>query len=321
MTRVIRVAAVQMGPVDPSESRAAVVRRLTDLLRDGAARGAELVVFPEVALTPFFPHWMVASEAELDSYFEQSMPNPGVQPLFDAAAELRVGFCAGLRGAVPWAGRVRPTGTTARSSSSATAGRSATTARSTCPGYATRSRDHPFQHLEKRYFEVGDLGFPVWSRLRRARRHVHLQRPPLARDLPGDGPAGRRAGSARLQHARAQSRRPAERPPGGFPQPARMQAGAYQNGTWVVGVAKAGVEDGVEQIGGTCVIAPTGEVVAEAHDRRRRDRHRPVRPRPRPCVQGVRLRPRRQPAARTLCAAHGARGTRPGTQLQQGGVQ
>ncbi len=25
-----------------------------------------------------------------------------------------------------------------------------------------------------------------------------------------------------------------------------MQAGAYQNGTWVVGVAKAGVEEGVE---------------------------------------------------------------------------
>ena len=41
-----------------------------------------------------------------------------------------------------------------------------------------------------------------------------------------------------------------------------MQAGAYQNGCWVVGVAKAGVEEGVSQIGQTSIIAPSGEVVA-----------------------------------------------------------
>ena len=41
-----------------------------------------------------------------------------------------------------------------------------------------------------------------------------------------------------------------------------MQAGAYQNGTFVVGVAKAGVEEGVDHIGGTCVIHPSGTIVA-----------------------------------------------------------
>jgi predicted amidohydrolase len=41
-----------------------------------------------------------------------------------------------------------------------------------------------------------------------------------------------------------------------------MQAGAYQNGTWVVGVAKAGREEGVDHIGGTCIIHPSGEIVA-----------------------------------------------------------
>lgn len=41
-----------------------------------------------------------------------------------------------------------------------------------------------------------------------------------------------------------------------------MQAGAYQNGTWVAGVAKAGVEEGVDSIGGSCIIAPSGEVMA-----------------------------------------------------------
>ena len=41
-----------------------------------------------------------------------------------------------------------------------------------------------------------------------------------------------------------------------------MQSGAYQNGTWVVGVAKAGDEEGVPMIGGSCIIAPSGEIVA-----------------------------------------------------------
>jgi predicted amidohydrolase len=41
-----------------------------------------------------------------------------------------------------------------------------------------------------------------------------------------------------------------------------MQSGAYQNGTWVVGVAKAGREEGVDMIGQSAVIAPSGEIVA-----------------------------------------------------------
>jgi N-carbamoyl-D-amino-acid hydrolase len=43
-----------------------------------------------------------------------------------------------------------------------------------------------------------------------------------------------------------------------------MQAGAYQNATWVVASAKAGAEDGHALIGGSCIIAPTGEIAAQA---------------------------------------------------------
>ena len=43
-----------------------------------------------------------------------------------------------------------------------------------------------------------------------------------------------------------------------------LQAGAYQNGTWVVGVAKAGREEDCDLIGGSCIVAPTGEIVAQA---------------------------------------------------------
>ena len=43
-----------------------------------------------------------------------------------------------------------------------------------------------------------------------------------------------------------------------------MQAGAYQNGSWIVGVAKAGQEEGCDLIGDSCIIAPTGEIMVKA---------------------------------------------------------
>jgi predicted amidohydrolase len=43
-----------------------------------------------------------------------------------------------------------------------------------------------------------------------------------------------------------------------------MQAGAYQNTVWIAAAAKAGLEDGQALIGGSCIIAPTGEIAALA---------------------------------------------------------
>jgi predicted amidohydrolase len=43
-----------------------------------------------------------------------------------------------------------------------------------------------------------------------------------------------------------------------------LQAGAYQNSSWVVAVAKAGIEDGHHLMGGTMIVNPDGEVVAES---------------------------------------------------------
>ena len=42
-----------------------------------------------------------------------------------------------------------------------------------------------------------------------------------------------------------------------------VQAGAYQNSCWVVAVAKAGSEDGHHLMGGTLIVNPDGEIVAE----------------------------------------------------------
>jgi predicted amidohydrolase len=43
-----------------------------------------------------------------------------------------------------------------------------------------------------------------------------------------------------------------------------MQAGAYQNGTWVVGVAKGGSEENVPSLADSMIVAPSGKVVARA---------------------------------------------------------
>ena len=43
-----------------------------------------------------------------------------------------------------------------------------------------------------------------------------------------------------------------------------MQAGAYQNATWVVGTAKCGNEEGSKMGGQSVIIAPSGEIVAQA---------------------------------------------------------
>jgi predicted amidohydrolase len=43
-----------------------------------------------------------------------------------------------------------------------------------------------------------------------------------------------------------------------------VQAGAYQNSTFVVAVAKAGDEDGHPLIGGSLIVNPDGEILVEA---------------------------------------------------------
>ncbi|MEY2444422.1 MAG: N-carbamoyl-D-amino-acid hydrolase, partial [Ilumatobacteraceae bacterium] len=52
---MLTVAAAQLGPVQSDHSRKQVVGRMLDLLREAAHHGAELVVYPELALTTFFP--------------------------------------------------------------------------------------------------------------------------------------------------------------------------------------------------------------------------------------------------------------------------
>jgi len=95
MPRKLIAAAAQMGPISKTETRADAVARLIEMMREAKGRGCELVVFTELALTTFFPRWMIEDEAELDSYYEREMPNSATMPLFNEAKKLGIGFYLG----------------------------------------------------------------------------------------------------------------------------------------------------------------------------------------------------------------------------------
>ena len=73
--RIVTVAAAQMGPIQKADSREAVVKRMIALMDEAKAKGADLIVYPELALTTFFPRWYVEDRAEFDNWFEREMPD------------------------------------------------------------------------------------------------------------------------------------------------------------------------------------------------------------------------------------------------------
>jgi len=95
MTRIITIGAAQLGPIQKDHNRQQVVARLIDLLRKAHSAGCDVVVFPELALTTFFPRWFVDNISETDHYYETEMPSPITAPLFEEAKKLGIGFCLG----------------------------------------------------------------------------------------------------------------------------------------------------------------------------------------------------------------------------------
>src|SRR5207253_4597682 len=93
--RFVNVAIGQLGPIAKRETRTEVVARLAALMRQAHANGCDLIVYPELALTTFFPRWFMEDQAEIDAFFEREMPGPEARLLFDLARALGIGFCLG----------------------------------------------------------------------------------------------------------------------------------------------------------------------------------------------------------------------------------
>jgi len=265
MTRVIRVAACQMGPTQRADDRADTLARIIGLLEQAAAQGATLAVFPELAFTTFFPRWLL-DDVELDSYFEPAMPNPGVQRLFDRARELGIGFTIGYAERTPEGARfnsailVAPDGQTLGKYRKVH-----------LPGSVKPRPDSVFQQLEKRYFEYGDMGFRTFRgpnswhggklgmlicndrRWPEAWRVLALQGMELLLCGYNSAAYDPNGGDGEDEGLRT------------FHSQLVAQSNAYMNACWAVTVAKAGNEDGSGLIGGSCIVDPNGRIVAETH--------------------------------------------------------
>jgi predicted amidohydrolase len=229
------------------------------LLEQGARHGCDLVVFPELALTTFFPRWFFESQAEIDTFYEAQMPGPETQVLFDTARKLKIGFYLGYAELTQEDGRTRRFNTSILvDQTGAIVGKYR---KVHLPGHAEHEPWRQFQHLEKRYFETGNLGFPVfrafggiigmavcndrrWPETYRVMGLQGVEMILIGYNTPVHNPPAPEHDN--LSH---------------FHNELVMQSGAYQNGTWVVGVGKGGREEGVDQIGNSIIIAPSGEIV------------------------------------------------------------
>jgi predicted amidohydrolase len=261
MARHLKIAAAQLGPLQRSDTREAAVRRLLALLREAHGQGARFVVFPELALTTFFPRWWMEDQAEVDRrYFEAAMPSPVTQPLFDEARRLGVGFYIGYAERTDEA---RPR----RFNTSILVGPDGSIVgkyrKVHLPGHADHKPQAAFQHLEKKYFEVGDLGFRVWRflgtitgmlicndrRWPEAFRVLALQGAEIVAlgfNTPTENLHYPEPPALRVHHHLIMA-----------------QSMAFQNATWLVETAKCGFEDGFRMFGHSLIVAPTGEIAAK----------------------------------------------------------
>ena len=260
MTRKLKIAAAQLGPLNKADSRAAAVKRLVELLREANGMGAKFVVFPELAFTTFFPRWWTEDQAEVDRrYFERSMPSPETQPLFDEAKKHGIGFYIGYAELTPDNHRfntailVGPDGRLVGKYRKVH-----------LPGHADHKPQAAFQHLEKKYFEVGNLGFRVWRfmdtvtgmlicndrRWPEAFRVLALQGAEIVAlgfNTPTENLHYPEPPALRVHHHLIMA-----------------QSMAFQNATWLVETAKCGFEDGFRMFGHSVIVAPTGEIVAKS---------------------------------------------------------
>ena len=273
-SRVITVAAAPLGPIQRAEPRPVAVERMIRLMEHAHRRGVELVVFPELALTTFFPRHYHEDIAEADCWFEPAMPSNETAPLFAAARKYGIGFHLGY---AEQAMEPDETGTVRKRRFNTSilvspAGDILLKYRKVhLPGHAEYDPRRKVQHLEKRYFEVGNLGFPVIRapmgnlpginmgmmicndrRWPEAWRVLGLQSVELVMLGYNTPSLNMEAGGFEAHHLRV------------FHSHLSIQAGCYQNACFAVATAKAGIEDGNELFGHSIIVNPQGEIVAMA---------------------------------------------------------
>ncbi len=257
--RPFGLAVAQMGPVHRADSRASAVARLLALMTEAASRGARLVVFPELALTTFFPRYWLEDGEALDHFYEREMPGPETRVLFERARDLGIGFTLGFAELTPRGERFNTQ--ILVDAQGRIVGRYR---KIHLPGHADHKPTAPFQHLEKRYFQVGNEGFRAWSAMdaRIGMCICNDRRWPETFRVLGLQSAeivtlGFSTPSVNIHWSEPPHLRM-------FHHLLTLQSGAYQNALWVAAAAKAGLEDGFHMIGGSVIVSPSGEIMAQS---------------------------------------------------------
>ena len=245
MARNVKVAAAQMGPVHEGTSRAEVVERMLAVMDEAISESVEILAYPELCLTPYFPKRI---RDDYDQFFEAEMPSKVVAPLFEKARAARLAF---------YLGYAEQDGERHYNSAVLVDENGTIFERYRkihLPGVL--KPDGYARVYEPYYFVCGDSGFKVFD-AKKAKIGLSIcqdRRYPESYRCLGLGGAeiiliGYNTPAYPLALAHNEL---------------VLRAGAYENSLFVVGVAKAGVEDGVEFIGGSSIVDPLGEVVARA---------------------------------------------------------
>lgn len=248
MGRPLTVAAAQLGASSPNKEQ--TVSRMAKLMEDAGSKGVQLLVFPELSLTPYFATKIHAS---VEAFFEDSLPSPITQPLFHAAQRHQLFFV------LPYAEREDGKYYNSAVVISSNGEVISKYRKMHIPGWL-EPRWEGLNILEKRYFSDGNLGFPV----------VPLPTTQIGTCICYDRRFSESYRSLALQGAEllcVPYNTPTFRQPREVGQETSeilLRAGAMENQVFVIAVGKAGIEDGAEYIGGSVIIAPTGKILTKA---------------------------------------------------------
>lgn len=249
--RSLTVAAAQTGPVlTPDDMRPGVAAACT-MVERAAEQGAEVICFSELFLTPFFPN-------RLEHAFEHwflTLPDPVVQPLFDAARrnEMAMIFPYGERD-----GRHHY-------NSAAVIGRDGrvigTYRKTHIPAIFPSNLKGGTGSYEKFYFTPGDA-YPVFE-LDGVRIGIQIC---YDRKFP-EGSRALAVQGAEILFMPICAATYGETKLRDHTWDLPLRARAYENGTFVVAVNRAGDEDGRRHMGRSMVISPIGaEILCQASE-------------------------------------------------------
>lgn len=242
MSRVVRVAAAQLGP---SGSKAENADRMCALVERAAAEGAQIVAFPELSLTPYFP---IRNERGYEQYFVP-IDDPHLGAVVQRAGQ------RGIAAIVPFAERDGIQLFNSCAISDATGRIVGRYRKIHIPG-AFPLPDRGALVFEKMYFTPGDLGYPVFD-VGPARVGVQIC---YERNFP-EGYRILAMRGAEIVFTPTNLMRISEVWHSGTWELV-LRARAYENGCFIVGINKAGQEWGLDYVGDSLVARPTdGDVI------------------------------------------------------------